>query len=375
MQTESTLSKKDNLLKVLRGGQPAWVPFSINFMQWFNHHKSFDSLPSELQGGDYIDAMKTLGEDIFSRNVDGGFREHDREAEWEVKENENDVGLQTRSILKTPYGDLTSKYQQQKDLSTGYMAEHLVKDWQKDGEAFLWFLQQHEFDWEDAAFLETKHRVGDDGLVMIPFSCSPLKFMHNHFGLEFTCIFAHTEPQAARRVCDLFFEKIIPAIKRIAEHPETDVVCLMDNVDTPFYPPAFCKEYWTPYVRQAAGILHAHGKYLFVHACGQLDRLRDEFAAAEIDGLEGISPPPLGDLPLPRALTISDRFIVNGGFSAHEQTQRSDKDVRLYYEDLFEAMQPLKRWIFAASCQTAINTPWERILMVRDIVRERGCSV
>ena len=72
------LTRKENIKKVLARQVPDWVPFSINFYQWFCHHQTFNMLPEELKiAGDYIGAMKILGGDIFSRNVDGGLRASD----------------------------------------------------------------------------------------------------------------------------------------------------------------------------------------------------------------------------------------------------------------------------------------------------------
>jgi hypothetical protein len=45
----------------------------------------------------------------------------------------------------------------------------------------------------------------------------------------------------------------------------------------------------------------------------------------------------------------------------------SGKEIYDYVEDLFRRMLPYKnRFIFASSCNTAIDTPWETIMTFRD---------
>ena len=145
----------------------------------------------------------------------------------------------------------------------------------------------------------------------------------------------------------------------------------MDNVDSPFYAPSLAAQFWTPYVKEAADVMRAKGKPLFVHACGKLAGLSEEFATAGVSGLEGVSHPPLGDWSVAEVQRCHDDFIFVGGFSACEQESLSDKQVRDFYRD-YLATAKKERFIFASSCQTAIGTTWERIKLVRDICRQWG---
>ena len=69
------LTRKQNLQRIVHGEKPQWVPFALNFAQWYLHHRQFGTLPQELRScPDYISAMKALDCDIFTRNVEGGQR-------------------------------------------------------------------------------------------------------------------------------------------------------------------------------------------------------------------------------------------------------------------------------------------------------------
>jgi hypothetical protein len=158
----------------------------------------------------------------------------------------------------------------------------------------------------------------------------------------------------------------------VVEADGLHAVVLMDNVDTPFYPPNLCGQYWTPYVRQAADLFERKGKRLLVHACGKLRGLRDVLKASGVHGLEGIAHPPLGDFIPAEAWDLGDRFIYNGGFSAHEQVSKTDDELRTFYDGFFRDLEGFPRLIFAASCNTAVDTPWERIKLAVALCRERG---
>ena len=365
-------TRRDNLRKILAGERPDWVPFAPNFAQWFRHRQAFDSLPDELAGcATYIEAMKTLGCDIFSRNVDGGYRERDPGVTIVERDEPSATGPRRTIAIETPEGTLRMVRVQQTALSTSYEEAHFVKDWERDGPAFRRLLEQREYDWDEDAFAQTNAAIGEDGLVNVPAGCTPLKMLHHHLGLQHTCLFLVDRPEAAKEMCDLYWERFRPVLRRLAEHPEVESVILMDNVDTPFYPPAMAALYWEPYVADAAALMHACGKRLFVHACGKLAGLSTVFACSGVDGLEGVAHPPLGDWPAPAAQACHPEFIFIGGFGAHEQESMSDDDVRAFYRD-YLAGADRERFIFSASCQTSINTRWERIKLVRDICREWG---
>ena len=179
------------------------------------------------------------------------------------------------------------------------------------------------------------------------------------------------EPAAAAAVCDAYWQKLRPVLERVAAHPAVASAILMDNVDTPFYPPNMLSDYWAPYVKDAAAIMRSHGKHLFVHACGKLAALSPAFAACGLSGLEGIAHPPLGDWTVDGARACHPDFIFVGGFSAREQELMTDDEVRSFYADYLPVADQ-RRLIFSASCQTSIRTSWARIKLVQAICHAWG---
>lgn len=367
------LTRKENLRRVLAGQTPAWVPFALNFAQWFAHHQKFGPLPAELAGcGDYLDAMKALGCDIFSRNLDGGVRRDYGPIKPEISVESAATGPRTTTIYHTPYGALRSVWQEQTALSTSHEEEYFVKDWASDGDAFRWLIAHSRSWWDREAFARANSRLGDDGILNVPCFCTPLKMLHLNFGLEYSCLFTMDYSSVAKQLCDEWWGQTVrPVLETLAADAEVESVCLMDNVDSPFYTPELAEEYWTPYVAEAASLLRRHGKSLFVHACGKLKALAPAFAASRVSGLEGVSHPPLGDWTQAEARACHPDFIFVGGFSAHEQETFDGEGVRAFYADYLPKTDK-RRFIFSSSCQTSIGTRWERIKLVREVCRAWG---
>ena len=365
------VTRRENLRRVLRGKDPGWVPFSPNFAQWFGHHRREGSLPSELRGIDYIQAMKVLGCDLFSRNLDGGFRWREEGVQPVTEESETPLGTRRVTTWKTPRGTLRRIDQQQRAQSTWHTDEYPAKEWSEHGDAVLWLLRQGIAEWDEDAFLSTNGKVGDSGLVNVPIGCSPLRQLQETFGLIGACYLVMDSPGAASTYCDEYWARVMPVIKRLARHPLVESVILMDNVDTPFYPPDVMEQFWVPYVREGAECLCAVGKSFWVHACGKLKALAPQFVAAGITGLEGIAHPPLGDWWIDEAQACHPRFIFNGGFSASEQEMETEEEVRSFYASFLKRADR-RRMIFSASCQTNIRTTWDRLCLVREIVRDWG---
>ncbi len=366
------MTPRANLLRTLRGEEPAWVPFAPNIWQWFDHHRAHGILPPELAGcRDHIDALIAIGADVFTRNHAGGVGARDTTIPAVVETTTNHLGKRTVRRWATPYGELRDVSQEQAALTTSHNEEYLVKDWSRDRDAVLAWLDQRRWEWNEAQFIEVHGRVGERGLINVPVGQTPLKMLHWLFGLDGACLFANDHPEDAQHLCDRHWAGLRPWFVRLAADDRVHSAILMDNVDTPFYSPALARRFWLPNVADASAIMAKAGKSLFVHACGKLARLAPIFAEAGVSGLEGISHAPLGDWSAAAAQRCHPGFVFVGGFSAREQTILDDAGVDAFYRDYLGASQR-RRFIFSASCQTAIDTPLARILRVRDLCREWG---
>ena len=123
-------------------------------------------------------------------------------------------------------------------------------------------------------------------------------------------------------------------------------------------------------------MIHARGKTLVVHACGRNKALLKHIGRSQVDCLEGITPPPLGDVNLGsvRETVGYERFTVDGGMDTAHLEVKADAEqvIHTYTRDLFASMGDKRHFIFASSCMTPPPTPWENIVAFRNAAREYG---
>jgi uroporphyrinogen-III decarboxylase len=122
-------------------------------------------------------------------------------------------------------------------------------------------------------------------------------------------------------------------------------------------------------------MVHARGKYLFIHACGKLKALGPLILESNLDCVEGQPHPPLGDWHLQEARALSPRLILCGGMTAHELEwagQDASCRIREHVRMLFAGLGDKRRLLFATGCNASPHTPWENLLAFRDAAREFG---
>jgi uroporphyrinogen-III decarboxylase len=203
---------------------------------------------------------------------------------------------------------------------------------------------------------------------------SPLKMFHMTLGLADTTYFVVFHPEKAAELAAVHEAAQLELMREMLEGG-VEVCMSMDNLDSMFHPPEHVELFSASYYEKASALCHRYGAKFFIHACGQQKANLPLISSLGVDGLEGVAYPPLGDVQLEEAFgLVHDRFILTGGVSAHETERLKTRDeIFDYTEDLFNRMQPFaNRFVFSASCNTAINTPWETIKHFRDAWLEFG---
>lgn len=340
------MTSRDRLLKILRGESPDRVPFSPNIGQWFDCHKARGMLPPELADcKDETDAMLAMGCDIFSRRVGGAVRAKREGVETRSRKED---GWNVTEIV-TPHGTLRGTSRWQAESHTSYEHEHYVKDW-NDIKAFRCIVENTDYTFDPDAYRRIAERIGERGIPIMPLAPSPIKLFHIWAGQEQATMFMLDHPDEMRELADVHTEKVLQAARQGAES-DALVFITGDNLDSLFHTPRLVREFAFDFYRRLADVLHAKGKYLLSHACGQLRGLKRLLAETGVDGVEGIPHPPLGDLPLPEAQRdVHDGFIVIGGMTCHEQeiSENPRERIRDYVRTLFDQLRPFERFVFSS---------------------------
>ena len=386
------MTGKERILTAFRGETPDTVPFCPNMYYWFYHHLVTGTLPEELRGARHpLDALRILGADILAR----WDTQHSTRRVFTAGEFSEEFGGHTRleepavtsfniypphrsevrSRYKTPHGTLSQTWIFSEEAGADFLAEYWWKDWNQY-EAVRFMLESTRYEFDPADFDRWAARAGDDGVVMAHVTQSPLKTFHWLAGAENASLFAIDHPDEMKALAKIHEEAALKLIERMADHPATRIFVSLDNLDSAFYPPYFYRDYCGSFFSRAADIIHRRGKIFMVHACGHNRALMPLVGRSGVDCLEGLTPPPMGDVPLHEARKLAEResFVVNGGMDSKHLEQPLDAGalIRNYTRGLFESMGDKRGFLFASSCTTPTPTLWSNLKHFRDAAREYG---
>jgi len=272
-------------------------------------------------------------------------------------------------------GTLTHEWKYQAETGAPFETEHWWKDFDAEYKLIRYWMEDTEWNYDQSALEEGLARIGKDGTIIFQLLPSPLKQFHWLAGQENASYFIIDHPEEMRTLARIHEVKSLEFLEKVIDLDDVWIFEVADNLDSAFYPPYWFKEFCVPVLRKMAQMIHARGKYLFIHACGHLKALAPQFLEAEIDCVEGQAPPPIGDWYLHEARALSDELIVCGGMAATEQELRgpdTHKRLEEYVKILFDSMGDKRRFMFGSSCNTSPATPIENLLAFRDAARKYG---
>jgi hypothetical protein len=384
------MTGKERILAALAGERPDRVPFVPNIWQWFDVNDFNGTLPEELQGArSAVEALKRMGADVFSK-FDGGrpvptYRtcRHVVEFEGELPSRKQlrvdfttfEGGTLRRDRIETPFGSLSHAWEYRRESGIPVELEHWWKNFEREYSAVRHWLSDTDWQVDEEAVRTGQDRIGDDGTLIFQLLPSPLKQFHWLAGQVNATFFLADHAGEMLALAAIHEQKALEYLEKVVDLADVWVFEVPDNVDSLFYTPAYFEEFCMPMLRKQAEMIHARGKYLFIHACGHLKVLARHFLAARVDCVEGQAVPPLGDWPLHEARALSKRLIVCGGMAAPEQELRgADAADRLdaYVRETFASMGDKRRFLFGSSCNTSPRTPYCNLLAFRDAAWKYG---
>jgi uroporphyrinogen-III decarboxylase len=367
-----------NVEKVLQRQSPSGIVFAPNFWQWFSHHKNHNMLPDEIKHCEsQLEMINYLGLDVFSRNIyckqdeywfGGICEEYFDGVEVVISKHTEDGDRITNKEYKCKSGILTEQLRYVFKESTVVQKKFLITDYSKQANQLEQYVASRKWRFIPENLSDIQKKVGDCGVVVVGEFFSPLKMLHLVMDPINTVYFLLEDSGFARTLLDLHERAQLDLVKQCVSSG-VKVIMSMDNLDTMFHPPDFVEAYSASFYEKASSICHSHGAKFFIHACGNQKDNLPLISSYGVDGLEGVAFPPFGDVELDEAMQItSDSFIITGGISAMETRDLKSKDeVFRYVSGLFKKMKPYKnRFMFSASCNTAIDTKWDTIKHFRD---------
>ncbi|RMF04193.1 MAG: hypothetical protein D6768_03840 [Chloroflexi bacterium] len=384
------MNGRERILAAFRGEPVDVVPFSPNIYQWFYARYSTGTLPAEVADATHpFDVLRHLGADILARwdtqwatkpvYTDGAYsEEYSGHSDWDKPlVTAFNIYPPHKTIrhrkFETPYGTLTQTWEYTGEAAADFESKYWWTDW-SEYEAVRFMMEATEYELDADMLHHWVQQVGDDGLVMVNLTESPLKRLHWLAGPQNATLFIMDHPEEMKALADIHQKKVLAMLEKVVDNPDAELFIATDNLDAMFYPPYFYNDYCRDFFVKAADIIHSRNKHLVVHACGRNKVLLPLVGETKIDCLEGITPPPMGDVELGEVrqkVGFAD-FTVNGGMDAPHQeiTANAEERLHAYTRALFDSMGDRRHFIFASSCNTSPLTPWENLVHFRNAARE-----
>ena len=373
------MTGRERIIKLLNGESPDRIIYSPNIWQWFYHHKNHNTLPEQLKHcTDLLEAHLALGEDCFSRNLAsdqreqwyGGFTDFKYDPTINLTLERN--GPYKKMLYNTPAGTLEEEFLYEQKSSTLIQTKYILDgDLKNQLISFKHLISSTHFEFDAKRWNLYEARLGDAGMNICGCWCNPLKLFHFAANPANTTFILHDYPSVAQEIMEIHTDRCIESIKQ-AIAGGVKCIMTMDNLDSNFFPPPYFEKYCAPFFKKISQLCHQYNVKVFSHACGQIKELLPYCMKSGLDGLEGVTPPPLGDIELYDALSSTEyKFICIGGISAHVQQQvKSKQECFEFTRNLFSELISKKAFVLGMSCNTTIDTSFDVIRWFGEATKE-----
>lgn len=132
----------------------------------------------------------------------------------------------------------------------------------------------------DYSLLDRALDVLPDGMkVIVNGPCGVLENMMSLVGYEDTCLMIYEDPELAKDVFEAIGSRLLKYYERAAAHPAVGACISNDDwgfKTQPMLAPRDMRTYVFPWHRKIAAAVHAHGKPVILHSCGNLREVMDD---------------------------------------------------------------------------------------------------
>ncbi len=297
------MTSKERILKILRGEKPDRIPVSLYefdgfYDSWIHNYPEYEAILKYAEGktdrfyfwspsGDKPNIF--LGElppDIIKTT---GWREG--------------VSTFTKTIVKTPAGEISNLVRQDDGVHTGWELEKFCKN-EADTEKVL-SLPYLSYKPPVNSFFELDKRLGETGIIMgdLP---DALLLTVELFGFSRFLMLYIDNPSLIFKLLDFFQERILNYAQYLLENGAITLyrICGPEYATPPYLSPDSFDKLVTPYDRKLISLLHKYGARARLHSHGRIKKALPSFSEMGIDATDPLEPPPDGDVTLAEARAL-----------------------------------------------------------------------
>ena len=224
-----------------------------------------------------------------------------REVDFLSKEYWEDGKKYVRKTIRTPVGEIHQTLEPEVAYDTSlWIKEHFIKE--PDDYKVM------EFVWKDMiihdnfdVIKEAVRRIGGDGLVYVRLAKVPVQEMlYQMLGLEQFSLDYYDRRDLFDSLHNSMLKRYEELFDLAADAP-VEIILYGDNITSEVVGEERFRNYCMPVYKRTAEKLAGTGKKLAVHLDGRLASLKHTIGEADMDIVEALTPPPMGDVSVKEA--------------------------------------------------------------------------
>ena len=233
-----------------------------------------------------------------------------------------------------------------------------------------------EVDGAEEACARLEAAIGDDGVYLPTLGPSPVQQLlqldmgvANFYGLY------QEHRDELDELLRVMHSRRVQEYEIVARRMSVPGLIVVENTSTTLISPAIYREYSLPQVRDFVRIAQEHGKKAILHMCGLLKGLTGPLKEAGLDGINGLTPPPVGDLPFEEAFdAFGEDLVVLGGILRGDVFNKESVTREEIQRTLDQTYSPRVRkasFLLWAPAD-GLPVPLERFLAVHEWMEQNG---
>ncbi|MFA5688502.1 MAG: uroporphyrinogen decarboxylase family protein [Kiritimatiellales bacterium] len=187
-------------------------------------------------------------------------------------------------------------------------------------------------------------------------------------GMENFYCFLADEPERMERLITAMHERFKDRLRLgLSLFKNASWMYCAENTSSTAISPAYYRKLTLPHIREYARIAHEKNVRLIVHMCGLLKDLADCFPETGMDGIDSVTPPPLGDTPYKLIRdTCGQDFTIIGRLNACLWVGKSKSEIQsIVRRQIYLKLLTTPFWLMV-STDALSDIPYDDVMNLYD---------
>jgi hypothetical protein len=362
----SCMTSHERLVAALAGEPVDYLPFSP-FLAYV-----WESFPEAIQRAGQLAFHHRVGATPLWRGAPCPVRAV-LPAEVEIVSRR--LGHDTCVETRTPVGTLTEVKRRSDDGETDFLIEHPLRT-RDDYLVQLWIEERTTYEVDLGPLHEHFAGHGREGLsigMLLPRYKSAFQTLVEHeVGTEALAYALADDPETVEALWSVMVINDLKAVELAVGTGCYTYYLTWEDSSTQNYSPGQYQRYIAPEIARWCALLEANSLHYIQHACGHLRHLLPLMKTSGVMGVESISPPPTGNIPLREAREVLGPDVaIIGGIEPTQFLSLSMEALGPYVEQVIADGQG-GPFVLANSDSCPPGVTVEKFALVAEMARRAG---